>query len=298
VRFAEKSHHLVFLEPEVLGGESIYCNGISTSTPGDVQESFVRTIPGLERAEFLRYGYAVEYDFAPAYQLKHTLETRAVRGLYFAGQINGTSGYEEAAGQGLVAGINAAGAEFVLSRSEAYIGVMIDDLVTMQIREPYRMFTSRAEFRLLLRTDNADRRLMPHGRRLGLVSDRSWERLQRKERAIADARATLGHREQQLRRPGVTVADLGLTLERAVAEELEIEVKYEGYIQRQIREAEKLRDLEDRRIPERFDYRDVRHLKLEAREKLTKIRPSTLAQATRIPGVTPADVQVLMAYLR
>jgi tRNA uridine 5-carboxymethylaminomethyl modification enzyme len=310
VRFADKPRHTVFLEPEVLGGESIYCNGISTSTPPDVQEAFVRTIRGLERAEFLRYGYAVEYDYAPAFQLRHTLETRRIRGLYFAGQINGTSGYEEAAGQGIVAGINAAlggEGEFVLSRAEAYIGVMIDDLVSLSIREPYRMFTSRAEFRLLLRTDNADRRLMPRARPLGLIDEAAWDRLRRKEAAIAAARAALRRRglERELRRPEATWADLAaaapelreLGVDRAAAEELEIEVKYEGYIERAHREAEKLRRMEARRIPEGIDYGAMRHLKFEAREKLARIRPATLAQASRIAGVTPADVQVLMAYL-
>lgn len=312
VRFADKDRHQIFLEPEGLDSESIYCNGISTSTPPDVQEAFVRTIPGLERAEFLRYGYAVEYDFAYPHQLRPTLETKRVDGLFFAGQINGTSGYEEAAGQGLVAGINAARKvlgepPLVLDRSEAYIGVMIDDLTTKsELVEPYRMFTSLAEYRLILRSDNAFRRLM----RKGLVKNLS--RLDLIEQGIADLREYLRRTfvgtcslEQLLRRPEHTLrtlAELRPEIRRffkdpKIAEQVEIEVKYEGYIARQQREVERFRRMEDKRIPEDFDYAKVRHLRFEAREKLNRYRPYTLGQASRITGISPADIQILMLHL-
>lgn len=302
VRFREKSRHLIFLEPETLDGDSIYVNGASTSTPPDVQEAFLRTIPGLERAEILRYGYAVEYDYAPPHQLRPTLETRRIRGLYFAGQINGTSGYEEAGGQGIVAGINAAlrlqgRPPFILRRDEAYIGVLIDDLIRLEHREPYRMFTSRAEYRLLLRTDNADRRLMPHAFALGLLKDRSD--FDSRERAIAAALAELRRtgKDALLRRPEVGIHDVLPGLPRAVAEAVEIEVKYEGYIRRQAQDVERFRRLEEKLIPESFDYRRVRHLRFEAREKLERIRPRSIGQASRIAGVTPADLQLLLVHL-
>ncbi|MFN3486571.1 MAG: tRNA uridine-5-carboxymethylaminomethyl modification enzyme MnmG/GidA, partial [Planctomycetota bacterium] len=302
VRFREKSRHLIFLEPETLDGDSIYVNGASTSTPPDVQEAFLRTIPGLERAEILRYGYAVEYDYAPPHQLRPTLETRRIRGLYFAGQINGTSGYEEAGGQGIVAGINAAlrlqgRPPFILRRDEAYIGVLIDDLIRLEHREPYRMFTSRAEYRLLLRTDNADRRLMPHAFALGLLKDRSD--FDSRERAIAAALAELRRtgKEAALRRPEVGIHDVLPGLPRAVAQAVEIEVKYEGYIRRQAQDVERFRRLEEKLIPESFDYRRVRHLRFEAREKLERIRPRSIGQASRIAGVTPADLQLLLVHL-
>jgi tRNA uridine 5-carboxymethylaminomethyl modification enzyme len=307
VRFADKERHMIFLEPETLTTPDIYCNGISTSTPPDVQEKFVRTIAGLENARFIRYGYAVEYDYAPPHQLHPTLETKRIANLYFAGQINGTSGYEEAAGQGIVAGINAAlrlksQPPLVLRRDEAYIGVMIDDLISMEHREPYRMFTSRAEHRLLLRTDNADRRLMRTGHRLGLIEDGALRRLDEKERAIAKARAWLDERPHLaafLRRPEAAYADVAKApgLEAGAAEQVEIEVKYDAYIERQRGHVEKFRALEDRAIPATFDYARVRHLRNEAREKLARFKPASLGQASRIAGVTPADVQVLMIHL-
>jgi len=306
VRFRDKARHQIFLEPEGLDTDSIYCNGISTSTPPDVQEAFVRTIAGLENARFLRYGYAVEYDYAPPHQLWPTLETKRVAGLYFAGQICGTSGYEEAAGQGLVAGINAALAiqgrpPFVLRRDEAYLGVLVDDLIRLEHREPYRMFTSRAEYRLLLRTDNADRRLMRHGHALGLIRDLSA--LDRKEREIEAAKAFLrrGRLDRVLKRPEMTAAQipgLAALASPGALEQLEIELKYEGYIKRQLADIERARRLEDRPIPSKFDFARVRHLRNEAREKLSRVRPATLGQASRIAGVTPADVQVLMVHLR
>jgi tRNA uridine 5-carboxymethylaminomethyl modification enzyme len=303
VRFREKTRHQIFLEPETLSGDSIYVNGASTSTPPDVQEAFIHTIPGLEKAEFLRYGYAVEYDYAPPHQLHPTLETKLFRGLYFAGQINGTSGYEEAGGQGLVAGINAAlGLQgrppFVLRRDEAYIGVMIDDLIRLDHREPYRMFTSRAEYRLLLRSDNADRRLMPYAFDFGLLKDRAA--FDAREAAIAAAVETLrkAGKDALLRRPDVSIDDVLPGLPPGVAEQVEIGLKYEGYIERQANEVAKFRRLEDKDIPAKFNYDGLKHLRNEAREKLKRIRPSSVGQAARIAGVTPADIQLLLVHLR
>jgi tRNA uridine 5-carboxymethylaminomethyl modification enzyme len=302
IRFREKTRHQIFLEPETLSGESIYVNGTSTSTPPDVQEAFIRTIPGLEKAEFLRYGYAVEYDYAPPHQLRPTLETRRYRGLYFAGQINGTSGYEEAGGQGLVAGINAAlqlqgRPPFVLRRDEAYIGVMIDDLIRLEHREPYRMFTSRAEYRLLLRSDNADRRLMPYAFEFGLLRDRAA--FDAREAAICGAIEALRRsgKDAVLRRQDVSIADVLPGLPPAVAEQVEIAVKYEGYIERQANEVEKFRRLEGKLIPDKFNYDRLKHLRNEAREKLKRIRPASIGQAARIAGVTPADIQLLLVHL-
>ncbi|MFP4057749.1 MAG: tRNA uridine-5-carboxymethylaminomethyl(34) synthesis enzyme MnmG [Candidatus Brocadiia bacterium] len=316
-RFPDKDSHLLFLEPEGERTCEVYCNGLFTGLPPDVQEAMVRSVEGLERAAVVRYGYAIEYDFVPPYQLRPSLETRGLAGLFLAGQINGTSGYEEAAAQGLMAGVNAALAArgeppLVLGRSEAYIGVLIDDLVTLSPREPYRMFTSRAEYRLLLRQDNADRRLMPHARRLGLLDDAAWAALQAKERAIAETHRQLDERRHQgvalrriLRRPGTTFADLErLDPELArrrladdVKEQVAIEAKYEGYIQRQLAEARRLREMEARPLPQDLDYAALGGLRGEAREKLAVLRPASLGQAARIAGVSPADVAALAVHL-
>jgi len=318
VRFADKPQHQIFLEPEGEHTLEYYCNGIATSIPQDVQEEMVRSIAGLEDAEIIRFGYAVEYDMVPARQLYPWLETRLIQNLYHAGQINGTSGYEEAAAQGLMAGINAALKlqqlePFVLGRDEAYVGVLIDDLVTEDPREPYRMFTSRAEFRLLLRQDNADRRLMKYGHQYGLVPGPVWARLQAKEHSIREAAEVLesGRYDEQplvrlLRRPGTTFSDLEalspeLTrkgLPADVKEQVEIELKYEGYIRRQEGHVLKMRQLEDKQIPEDIDYRAIEGFSNEARRLLDHLRPVTVGQATRIAGVRPADISVLMVYLK
>ena len=317
VRFPDRERHQVFLEPEGLDTPVVYASGLATSVPEDVQDAVLRAIPGMERAIVLRYGYAIEYDFVPPDQTQATLEAKAVEGLYVAGQINGTSGYEEAAGQGLVAGINAARAlegrpPLVLRRDQAYIGVLIDDLVTKGTQEPYRMFTSLAEYRLLLRHDNADRRLVPVGREVGLVPDAPWRAFQEKERAIRAAedlirRTRLGGRtlEELLRRPEVTLASLAaeapalaaLDLPPEAAEQIEIEAKYAGYLERQAAQVERARRAEARPIPADVDYAAVAHLRAEAREKLAAIRPRSLGQAGRIPGLGPGDLAVLMVYL-
>lgn len=317
VRFADRPRHQIFLEPEGHLTHEVYVNGLSTSLPRNVQDLFLRSIPGLENAEVMRYGYAVEYDFAPACQLQLTLESRRHEGLYLAGQINGTSGYEEAGAQGLVAGANAAlklrGEQpFILDRSQAYIGVLIDDLVTESPREPYRMFTSRAEYRLLLRADNADRRLTPIAATRGLVSQEAASRVAEKEAAIRTARALLDRVHVEgascariLRRPDMTLEKLlesgvlaELRLEREdVRKQLEIETKYEGYIERQEAMVAKFKRLESLRIPERIDYREIAHISNEAKTKLSYYRPVSLGQASRIVGVTPADISVLMVVL-
>jgi len=317
VRFPDRPRHQVFLEPEGRSTDEVYCNGISTSLPEDVQDRIVRAIPGMERAAILRYGYAIEYDFVPPLQTQATLESKVVEGLYLAGQINGTSGYEEAAGQGILAGINAARAldgkpPVVLRRDQAYLGVLVDDLVTKGADEPYRMFTSLAEYRLLLRHDNADRRLMPLGREVGLVADDAWLAFQEKERQIRSAQDVLcrvrrGGRtlEELLRRPEVTwdtlvaeVPDLAaLRLSPEAREQVEIEAKYAGYLARQEREVQRARRMEDRIIPAGLDYAAVPHLRAEAREKLARIRPRSLGQAARIAGIGPADLSVLLIHL-
>jgi len=315
VRFADKPRHQLFLEPEGRATHEVYVNGLATSLPRDVQEAVVRGIRGLERAEIVRYGYAIEYDFVSSEQLRPSLETKQLAGLYLAGQINGTTGYEEAAGQGLLAGANAALAvqgkqPLVLRRDQAYLGVMIDDLVTRGVDEPYRMFTSRAEHRLRLRHDNADRRLTPIGYRLGLVDEARWGRLQEKEAEIDRAIRLLESTRFEgitlaslLRRPETAWADLVgrlpelATVAAEAAEQVTWDAKYAGYLAREEMAIERRNRLAARQIPEGFDFRAVRHLRAEAREKLARFRPANLAQAGRISGITPADVALLLVHL-
>ncbi len=318
VRFADRDAHQIFLEPEGRNTREYYCNGISTSLPRDVQEAIIPKIAGLEHAEIMRFGYAVEYDYAPPTQLSATLETKSVAGLYFAGQINGTTGYEEAAAQGLVAGINAAlkvlGREpFVLDRSQAYIGVLIDDLVTKGVDEPYRMFTSRAEYRLVLRHDNADLRLTELGRAIGLVDDARWARFEKRRNSIRAITERLDTTRlegmslaQRLKRPETTWKDLvaldpdlaELGEDTTVVEQILVEARYGGYIQRQAEQVARFRRLEDKPIPESMDYHAIKQLRVEAREQLSRVQPRSLGQAGRIRGISPTDIAVLLIVLK
>ena len=334
VRFADRDSHQVFVEPEGLNTHEIYPNGISTSLPFDVQYAFVRSMVGFENAEIVRPGYAIEYDFFDPRGLKASLETKYMQGLFFAGQINGTTGYEEAAGQGLIAGLNAArkaqGQEsWTPTRNEAYIGVMIDDLITRGTQEPYRMFTSRAEYRLILREDNADLRLTDIGRQLKLVDDIRWRQFDEKRQKIANLQSELVNQwirtgtEQAeqvaaiwgkpllrettlmdlLRRPEVDIDDLlSLTsfakVDGQVSEQVQIQAKYAGYIERQQTEIERVKRYDDLRLPERIDYGKVSGLSNEVSEKLKKQQPETLGQASRIPGITPAAISLLLVYLK
>ena len=313
VKFSDKDSHHVFVEPEGRETVEIYPNGLSNSLPRDVQDRMIRSIPGLEKAEVLQWGYAIEYDYYDPTQLMHTLESKVIEGLYFAGQINGTTGYEEAGGQGFVAGVNAArkarGDEpFVLSRSEAYIGVLIDDLVTKGTDEPYRMFTSRAEHRLLLRQDNARFRLLDHAAEIGIVPEKvisesrefaaTVEAEQKRlERLFEGQRSMI----QTLRAPGVQYADLPHaldTLHPIVVRQIEIETKYAGYIERERTLAKKVHALDGQKIPESTDYWKIETISYEAREKLDKVRPENLGQASRIPGISPADISILAVTLK
>jgi tRNA uridine 5-carboxymethylaminomethyl modification enzyme len=337
-RFAERDRHQIFLEPEGYDTNVVYVNGFSTSLPEEVQYEGLRSIAGLEQVKMIRSGYAVEYDYFPPHQLRHTLETKMIEGLYFAGQINGTSGYEEAAGQGLMAGINAAlkvqkRKPFILQRSEAYIGVLIDDLINKSTDEPYRMFTSRAEYRLLLRQDNADRRLMRMGNEMGLITGELLERLNEKEKKIDHAisyfysttiapsriNPLLERRAESLisendvlskilRRSNVSIADIEPLIESAsikeslnsteVRQQVEIDVKYAGYIQRQNEQIYRFAKYEEYVIPDHFDYASISSLSAEGKEKLQRIRPRSIGQASRISGVTNSDVTVLAIFLK
>ena len=313
VRFSDKERHQIFLEPEGISTDEMYVNGLSTSLPYEVQLRLIRTVVGCEAAEIIRPAYAVEYDFANPTQLRPSLETKCCEGLFLAGQINGTSGYEEAAAQGLMAGVNAARKcsqqpPLILRRDQAYIGVLIDDLVTKGTSEPYRMFTSRAEYRLLLRQDNADLRLSALGRSIGLLSQSTYALFQSKQLAIEEEFGRLKKTRQGshtlaeiLKRPEVIYADLPQSdraLSPAVQEQVEIAIKYAGYIIRQEIEVARFRNLEEKCIPEDFEYNPIVSLRAEAKQKLTQIRPSTLGQALRISGISPADIGLLAVHIQ
>jgi len=330
VRFSDRQSHQVFLEQEGWDTDSVYVQGLSTSLPEDVQAEFIASIPGLEHARIIKPGYAIEYDFVPPTQIKPSLESKDIQGLFLAGQINGTSGYEEAAAQGLLAGVNAAmlvqeRSPLVIQRHEGYIGVLVDDLVTKGVSDPYRLLTSRAEHRLVLRHDNADMRLTPIGREVGLVTDERWRIFKNRKQAVelellrfrrtmvspTDSGKlaeigveSLGRQmslEEILRRPEVRYSDIagvfGGELDSENAELLEMEIKYRGYIERQMREIERAKRLEHQEIPEILDYHSIRAISSEAREKLSRVKPRTLGQASRIPGVTPADVAMLSVHI-
>ncbi|OQY03433.1 MAG: tRNA uridine-5-carboxymethylaminomethyl(34) synthesis enzyme MnmG [Planctomycetales bacterium 4572_13] len=318
VRFADKKRHQVFLEPEDEDMTTIYCNGISTSYPKDIQDEMIRLMAGTENARIVEYAYAIEYDYCPAQQLRPNLETKGVPGLFLAGQINGTSGYEEAAGQGLLAGVNAArklnhAEPLILGRDQAYIGVLVDDLLTREIDEPYRMFTSRAEYRLALRSDNADRRLTQIGRSVGIVGDIRWSRFEKKldemkrlEVFLKSTRKDGKPLWQTIKQPqhplsqdiSIDADVMGLGVSKEVMDAVRIEAKYEGYTARQEKQIGAFRKLENVKLPESLDYHAIPHLRFEAREKLTTFRPFTLGQASRIGGVTPADITVIQIYLK
>ena len=317
VRFADKSRHQLFLEPEGYDSDWIYCNGIPTSLPRDVQDLMIGSIAGLQKARIVQYGYAIEYDFVPANQTRLTLESRQIDNFYLAGQVNGTSGYEEAAGQGLVAGLNAARklvgkTPIILGRDEAYIGVMIDDLVTKPPLEPYRMFTSRAEYRLALRSDNADSRLTPLGREVGLVDDQRWERFDLKRDKVNELAGMVrtlpydGHKlASVLKRPDTKVSVIEEVLESngieafplEVMQQVLIDFRYEGYLVRQQKQVNRFKKMESMRIPPHTDFSKMAELRAEAREKLTAFSPDTLGQAGRIPGISPADILALWVYV-
>lgn len=315
VRFADKESHQLFLEPEGRNTHEVYINGISTSLPRDVQDQMIRQIVGLERAQIMRYGYAVEYDYCPPDQLKPSLETKTVAGLFFAGQLNGTTGYEEAAAQGLMAGANAAlrvadREPFVISRDQGYIGVLIDDLVTRSVDEPYRMFTSRAEYRLLLRYDNADQRLTPLGYDIGLVDQSRWDAYQAKMDSVASAVAALKAirvgdviGDKYLKRPEVTWQSLAADFpalqpfSAKIGLLVEHDTKYEGYVSRQQVQVDRQERMAKKKIPDWFDYNQILSLRFEAKQKLGKIRPASIDQATRISGITPADIALVLAHL-